>query len=186
MAAAFYPWQLLRVYFVYVVVRRASSDERVFDAILTGMTIASVRSKPSMAGWQKLGHGVVRAEGTFGDKNLLGLISEFAMFTPFALLLAGKRGWQTIVAPIAGAIVAVLTVSRAAVGFGAIGLLLIFLLSSLRQWTPLKARVLIAGIFVVLILAPFAFVSFQERFSAEQIGADERAIFNNASRMILD
>ena len=87
MAAAFYAWQLLRVYFVYIVVRRASSDERIIDAILTGMT-AALCFQVVLAGWQRVG-GVVRAEGSFDDKNFLGFISEFAMFTPFALIVGG-------------------------------------------------------------------------------------------------
>ena len=184
MAAAFYTWQLLRVYFVYIVVRRASSNERVLDAILTGMTIG-LCFEAVLAGWQRLGHDVLRAEGTLGHENLLGLISEFAMFTPFALLLAGKRRWQTTVAPIAGAIVAVLTASRAAVGFGAIGLVMIFLASSLRSWTPRKARALLASVTVILVLSPIAWNSFQERFAKAPVGADERAMFNEASAMIL-
>jgi O-antigen ligase len=183
MAAAFYPWQLLRVYFVYIVVRRASSDERIVDAILTGMT-AALCFQVLVAGWQRVG-GVVRAEGSFGDKNLLGLISEFAMFTPFALMLAGKRGWQTTVAPIAGAIIAVLTASRAAVGFGAIGLVLIFLMSSWRRWTPRKGRVLMAGIVAIAVLTPITVASFQKRFEQESIAGDERAIFNNVTAMML-
>jgi O-antigen ligase len=182
MAAAFYPWQLLRVYLVYLVVRRASSDAQTLDAILTGMA-AALCFEVVLAGWQRAG-GVVRAEGSFGDKNLLGLISEFAMFTPFALMLAGKRGWQTIVAPIAGGIVAVLTASRAAVGFGAIGFILIFLVSSWRRWTALKGRVLLAGIVAIAVLTPVAVTQFQERFAHEQIG-DERAIFNNVTAMML-
>ena len=184
MAATFYPWQLLRVYFVYIVARRASSDERVLNAILTGMTIG-LCLEAVLAGWQKLGHDALRAEGTLGHENLLGLISEFAMFIPFALLLAGKRGWQTTVAPIAGAIVAVLTASRAAVGFGAFGFAMIFLISSLRNWTPRKARVLLLSILVILLISPIAWNSFQERFEKAPAGADERAMFNEAAAMIL-
>ena len=40
MAAAFYPWQLLRVYFIYIVVRRASYDPKILDSIFIGMAIA--------------------------------------------------------------------------------------------------------------------------------------------------
>lgn len=183
MAAAFYPWQLLRVYFVYIVVRRASSDEQAVDAVLTGMA-AALCFEVLLAGWQRAG-GAIRAEGSFGDKNLLGLISEFAMFVPFALMLAGKRGWQTVVAPIAGAIIAILTASRAAVGFGAIGLVTVFLMSSLRRWTPRKGRVLLGGIFAILLLAPVAVITFQERFAQEHIAGDERAMFNNVTAMML-
>ena len=183
MAAAFYPWQLLRVYFIYIVVRRASADEKVIEAILTGMVIA-LCYEVMLVLWQK-GHGVVRAGGTFGD-NLLGLATEFAIFMPFAILLAGKRRWQTTVAPIAGAIIAIFSASRAAIGFGALGFILIFFISSLRRWTPRKARVLIVGIIVIIFLSPIAVYSLQERFAKDpQAPGDERALLNNAAAMIL-
>jgi hypothetical protein len=185
MASMFYPWQLLKVYFVYIVVRRASSDEHVLDAILTGMTIA-LCFEVVMAGWQRMGHDVARAAGSFGDKNLLGFVTEFAILTPFALLLAGRRSWQTTVAPIAGMLIAILTASRAAIGFSTIGLVLVFLGSSLRKWTPKKASVLFKGVIVFSLLAPFAWYSLQERYAQEPIpAADERVLFNRAAEMIL-
>lgn len=184
MAATFYPWQLLRVYFVYVVVRRASSDERALNAILKGMTIG-LCLQAVLAGWQKLGLGVLRAEGGLGHENLLGLISEFAIFVPFALLLAGRRGWETTMAPIAGVVVAVFTASRAAVGFGVFGFGIVFLISSLRSWTARKARVLTASVFLVLLVAPIAWSTFQARFEKAPAGADERAMLNQVSAMIL-
>ena len=185
MAAAFYPWQLLKVYFIYVVVRRASQDQQILDSIITGMAIA-LCFEIALAGWQRLGHGVVRADGSFGDKNLLGFMVEFATFVPFALLLAGKRGWQTITAPIAGSLVAILTASRAAVGFGAIGFAIIFILSSFRKWTPRKGRILAAAIVVFIALTPIAWSTFEKRFAEQRVGgADERVLLNNAAAMIL-
>jgi len=185
MASMFYPWQLLKVYFVFIVVRRASSDEHVLDAIFTGMMVA-LCFEVVVAGWQRLGHDVLRAEGSFGDKNLLGFITEFAIFTPFALLLAGRRSWLTTIAPIAGVLIAILTASRAALGFSAIGLTLVFLMSSWRSWTPKKKSVLFRGLVVVALLSPVAWSSLQERFAQEPTpAADERAIFNRAAEMIL-
>lgn len=184
MAAAFYPLQLLRIYFVYIVVRRASSDVGTLDRILTGMA-AGLCLQVALAAWQKA-QGVVQPGGSFADKNLLGLISEFAIFVPFALMMAGKRGWQFNVAPVAGAVIGVLTASRAAVGLAAIGFVAVFLLSSLRGWTTRKARVLLGGLLAVAVLTPIAVTSFEKRFAQERVGgADERAMFNNVTTMIL-
>jgi hypothetical protein len=185
MASAFYSWQLLKVYFVYILVRRASSDPRTLEAILTGMSIA-LCMQVVLAGWQRFGHGELRAAGSLGDKNLLGFIVEFATFVPFAALLAGQRGWRMTITPVAGIVIAILTVSRAAVGFGVVGFGLVFVISSLRKWTPRKGRILAAGIIIILAAAPFAWYSFKDRFAEQPAGgADERVLLNNAAGMIL-
>ena len=113
-------------------------------------------------------------------------MAEFVTFVPFAMLLAGKRGWRMALTPVAGMLIAILTASRAAVGFGAVGFALVVILSSLRKWTPRKGRILAVGVAIVLILAPFAWSSFQERFAQQRVGgADERVLLNNAAAMIL-
>ena len=186
MAAVFYPWQLLRVFFVFLVVRRTTGDGRAVQSIVAGMTVA-LCFEATLAIWQRFGQGILQVPGSLGDKNLLGLASEFAIFTPFALMLAGKRSWQTALAPIAGVIVAVLTTSRAAVGLGALGLVITFIMSALRRWTARKASVLFTGIIFVALMSPVALYSFQKRFSEDPLALEynERAAFNKAASLIL-
>jgi O-antigen ligase len=185
MAAAFYVWQLARVYFVYVVVARASRDDRVASAILTGMVLG-LCYQAALTIWQRFGLGILQAGGSFGDQNLLGLASEFAIFPPFAMLLAGRRGWQVIAAPLAGLIIAVLTTSRGAIGFAAIGLALVFAMSVMRGWSPRKVSVLITGIVLAGLVAPIAIYSFEKRFEAAPITEqDERIVFENAASLIV-
>ena len=186
MAAVFYAWQLVRVFFIYLVVVRASTDERVPRAILTGMAIG-LCYQALLTVWQRFGLGILQTGGTFGDQNLLGLASEFGIFPLFALLMAGERGWQVIAAPIAGIIIAVMTTSRAAVGLGVIGLVLVFVISSMRGWTARKASVLFAGVIAVIVLLPLALNSFEQRFSSNPIATDfdERAVFKDAAALIL-
>ncbi len=185
MAAVFYVWQLARAFLVYVVVTRASTDERVPYAILTGMTFG-LCYQAGLAIWQRFGLGILQTGASFGDKNLLGLASEFAVFPMFALLLAGKRGWQTIVAPLAGLLIAILTTSRAAVGLAAIGLVMVFVLSSMRGWSSRKMRVFISGVVVVALLSPLAISSFEKRFSEKPLPAMMNALlFENAASLIL-
>ena len=188
MAAVFYAWQFARTFFIYVVVARACSDERVPTAILTGLAIG-LSYQAVLAIWQRFGLGMLQATGSFGHQNLLGLASEFAIFPLFALLLAGKRGWPMIAAPAAGIIIAVLTTSRGALGFTAIGFVLVFVMSSMRGWTARKASVLFAGVFTIILLAPIAYSSFEKRFAAEPVAAqgeqDERVVFEKAASLIL-
>jgi O-antigen ligase len=186
MAAVFYAWQLARMFLVYVVVARACADEGVPRAILTGLAIG-LTYQAVLTIWQRFGLGMLQTGGSFGHQNSLGLVSHFAVFPLFALLLAGERGWQTIMAPLAGLVIAVLTTSRATLGLAAIGLVLVFVISSIRGWTSTKAVVLVAGILVAALLSPIALSSFEQRFSAAPISTDydERAAFENAASMML-
>jgi O-antigen ligase len=187
MAAVFYAWQLARIFFIYVVVARACSDERVPTAILTGMAIG-LCYQAVLAIWQRFGLGILQVSGSFGQQNLLGLASGLAIFPPFALLLAGKRGWQMIAAPVAGLIIAVLTTSRGAIGFTAIGLVLVFVMSSMRGWTARKASVFFAGVITIILLSPIAYNSFEQRFAAAPLAEgeqDERVVFERAAALIL-
>jgi O-antigen ligase len=186
MAAVFYAWQLARVFLVYAVVAKACADERVPSALLTGMALG-LAFEACMVVWQRFGLGVTQGSGTLGHQNALGLASHFVVLPLFALLLAGERGWQTIVGPVAGAIIAVLTVSRATLGLAGAGLALVFGLSAIRRWTAQKTRVLLIGAAALVALAPIAISGFERRFAAEPIVGDydERAAFERAAALIL-
>lgn len=185
MSALFYAWQLARMFLVYAAVNKASADERVVPALLTGMTVGLFFAACD-ALWERFGLGILQAGGTLGHQNNLGLISHFVTFPLIALLLAGDRGWQPVLGPLSGLITAVLTVSRATIGLFGIGFLGLFGLSVLRKWTVRKALLLGAGVVAAGIAAPFVLASFEERFAAQPIGAyDERAAFEKAAGMIV-
>ena len=139
-----------------------------------------------MAAWERFGHGVVQAAGSFGHQNLLGMMSHFVVFPLFALLLAGNRERLVALGPIAGIATAVLTASRATLGFAGIGYVELFVLSALRKWTSRKAAILMTGIMIAVVAAPLAIWSVQRRFETEPMGPyDERAAFKKAASMIL-
>ncbi len=186
-AALFYAWQIARMFLLYAVVAKACKDERVVPALLTGMAIG-ICFEACVTIWQRFGQGVFQTGGTFGHQNLLGLISHFVVFPWFALLLAGRRGWQPIAGPLAGVIVTVLTISRASLGLAGIGYVALVLLSAVRKWTPRKAMILVVGTAVAGALAPLILSSFEQRFSldAAMVGDyDERAAFIRAAGMII-
>ncbi len=186
MASLFYAWQLARMFLVYAVVARACADERVVPALLSGMAVG-LCIEVVVALWQRE-HGTLQTGGTLGHQNLLGMMSHFVVFPWVALLLAGQRGWAPVVGPIAGAIVDVLTISRATVGFAAVGCAILFLISAWRQWTSRKAMILVSGTAAAAVLVPVIYLSFQERFEIQPIDAsvyDERAAFEKAATMML-
>jgi O-antigen ligase len=185
-AALFYLWQLARVFLVYAVVARACVDQRVVDALLKGMAIG-LGFEFCFVVWQHFGLGVTQASGTFGHQNLLGLASHFVVFPLFALLLAGERGWQFVVTPIVGVVIAVLTASRATVGLMGSSLVLVFTLSVSQRLTAQKAAIALFGAVSLAVLSPFAISSFEERFATAPLSEDydERAALEKAAAMVL-
>jgi O-antigen ligase len=184
-ATLFYAWQLARVFLVYAVVTRACADKRVVPSLLKGMAIG-LCFQASVVIWERVGGGVIQASGTFVHQNLLGMVSHFVIFPAFALLLAGERGWWPAVAPLAGAIIAALTASRATVGLVSVGLAVVFALSAARRWTTHKARVALFGAAAIAALAPLAFSTLEKRFAVDPlVDYDERVAFVSASAMIL-
>ena len=186
-AALLYAWQLARMFLVYSVVTRACSDDRVVPALLTGMAIGLWISN-GMALWQRIQEGALQAGGTVGDKNLFGMMSQFVGIPWFALLLAGQRGRMPYLAPLGSALSVVLTVSRAALGLTAIGMVMVLMLSALRKWTQRKTKIAMLSAVAMVVLLPMALYSLESRFSSAPLfsnGYDERAAFQKAAEMIL-
>jgi O-antigen ligase len=187
MATLFYCWQLARMFLIYAVAAKACDDEKGAPMLLTGMTLG-LCYEACVVIWERVGLGVLQAGGTLGHQNYLGLVSHFVTFPSIALLLAGQRGWQPIVAPIAGLITVALTVSRAAVGLFGIGFVGLFGLSAVRRWTGRKAMVLAGSLALAILATPLIISSFQTRFNEQQRiqeNYDERAAFEKAAGMII-
>ncbi len=164
-AALFYSWQLARVFFAYAVITKAcAADERVVASLLKGIAFGLFLAA-GQAVWERFGAGVLQTAGGFPHRNFLGMVSHFIVYPFFALLLAGERGWFPIAISVAGAIVAVLTTSRATVGLAAFGYVLVFILSALRGWTPRKSMALVAVLLAAIALSPLVLSSFEQRFS---------------------
>jgi O-antigen ligase len=186
-AAFFYLVQLARIFFLFVVINKACADQRVAPAILNGMAIG-ICLEACIVIWQRFGSGQFQTYGTFEHQNSLGMASHFVVFPFFAMLLAGKRGWQPRLVPIAGILIALLTVSRATLGLALLGYAMVFLISAMRKWTSRKGRLAIAGAIMIIALAPIAFLSLEGRFATEDLSSadyDERAAFESAAASIL-
>jgi O-antigen ligase len=186
-AALFFSWQLARMFLIFATVARGVADPRVPLAILKGMAVGLI-VEFVVALWERVGLGVLQASGTMSHQNLLGMVTHFVALPAFAVMLSGEIGWIAIAAPI-GIAVSVLTASRGALGFSLIGYAIIFILSSLRQWTARKRGVLMFAVLAALVAAPIAISSFERRFTqqADLISSDydERAAFERAARLML-
>ena len=186
-ATIFYVWQLARVFLVYAVVTKACGDERVAPSLLKGMAIG-LCFEACVVTWDRFHLGVVQASGTFGHQNLLGLVSHFAFFPFFALLLAGERGWWPSATSLAGGVIAALSASRATIGLVGLGLAVLFILSSARRWTAQKARIALFATAAVFVIGLVAASSLERRFATDPLSDyDERAALVSASaRMLSD
>src|SRR6185437_9519236 len=114
--------------------------------------------------WQRFGLGILQTGGTVGHQNTLGIISHIVIFPFCALMLAG-RGKLPPTVVLCGLIIEVLTASRATIGLGAIGFVLVFLISIMRQWTLRKSAVLLLAVITFATLTPLALLSLEQRKS---------------------
>lgn len=184
LASLVYAWQLVRMFLVFAVVTKACDDPRVPSAILTGMAFG-LFAQAVVVIVERFGFGVQQASGTFDHQNLLGLISHFVVFPFFALLLAGRGGWLPAAVVPAGAVIELLTASRATIALAAFGYATVFLLSALRRWTSRKAIALIFGSAVLTILVPAAIAFIGVRGQGELAGSDEaRTAMQEAARLL--
>jgi len=186
-ATMFYAWQLLRVYFLFIVTARAcASNDQVAPALLKGMSIG-ICLELCMSIWERFVLGEFQVGGTFGHQNSLGISIHFVIYPLFALWLAGSRGWQPIVVPIAGIAIALLTASRATIGLVGAGYAMTLGLSARLKWTARKGIFAVIGIVLVGVLAPVAFSELSQRgavsFTAD--ATDERTRFENAAAWML-
>ena len=189
-ASLFYIWQLARMFLIYAVVTRASSaDTRVVISLLQGMA-AGLFLETGVAIWQRFGLGIVQTGGTFSHQNLLGIMSHFAVFPFFALLLAGRRLWLPAAVTLTAILVDVLTVSRGALAMTALGIAAVYVISVLRRGTQRKVLILLAGVFALVAISPFAFRSLEDRFGVGQsfdptYYYNDRLALERAAAMIL-
>ena len=186
-AAIFYVWQVLRVSLLLLVVARICVEPDMPVYLLKGMALG-LCLQVLVVVWQRFGLGIVQTAGTFAHQNTLGLVSHFVVFPHLALLLAGRRGWQVAVVPLAGAVVAVLTTSRAALLYACLGIVATYLLSSIRRWTLRKGLIGISAFLLAAALVPLVMASFEKRFELNPLiehEYDERAAFNRTAALIL-
>lgn len=186
-AAMFYVFQFCRIYLLIVVVANASQDEAILIKLLQGMAIG-ICLEAGLVVWQRFGLHVIQTTGTFYHQNTLGLVTHLVVFPHLALLMAGSRKIQTIAAPLAGAVVAVLTTSRAALLFVGFGFVFLYMVSVARRWTGRKAMIGGACLVIAAAMAPLVISSFESRFEANPLMEeeyDERAAFNRTAALIL-
>jgi O-antigen ligase len=187
-ATFYYAWQLLRIFIVYAVVARACLDNRLTISLLKGLAFG-LCFEACFVLWQRFILHYLHVAGTFGQQNMVGFATHFVVIPFFALLLSRQIDWRLAAIPIIGAIINVITTSRASIGFLGGGLSVLFLLSMLRKWTGRKVRILAASVFVLALLSPLAYRQLELRYGPSGLPAYEeqggREQLNDTAQMIL-
>lgn len=181
-SSSFYVFQMFRMLLVFVAVASMMKDPRAIKWIAMGLAVGAMY-QAAVTVEQRLS-GAVQATGTMGHQNLLGLMLHFVTFPLLALLLAGEKS-KIVTLGVLGSLIAVaLGASRGAIGFAAIGLVLLMALSLARNSTPHKLKMLgLAGL-AMAVIVPLTINTLSERFgtSAIEVSTDgERLAFERAA-----
>ncbi|PKP68868.1 MAG: hypothetical protein CVT83_04880 [Alphaproteobacteria bacterium HGW-Alphaproteobacteria-5] len=183
MSSAFYAFQLVRAFVVFVAVASFAGRPGAVRWLCFGLALGAI-FQAVMTIDQRLS-GVVQAAGTMGHQNLLGMMLHFVSLPLLALLLAGERRKLIMLGVFAALVAVALGASRGAIGFVAIGLALLFLLSLVRRSTPHKWKIAGLAVLVLAVVAPVAVSSFQERFVNQPLSGivdGERLAFERAAK----
>ncbi|HET6526087.1 O-antigen ligase family protein [Sphingopyxis sp.] len=183
MSSAFYVFQLVRVFLVFAAVASFAGQPGAVRWLCFGLALGAT-FQAVMTIDQRMS-GAVQAAGTMGHQNLLGLMLHFVTLPLLALLLAGERSKLIMTGVVAALLAVALGASRGAIGFVAIGLALLFLLSLVRRSTPHKWKITGLAVLAMAVVVPITISSFHERFASRPIydGPDgERLAFERAAK----
>lgn len=183
--ALFSIWQFMRAILMFVAVARATAVVRDAPiALVAGLGIGLIIE--ALVAAKQYAGGNTQPGGTLGHRNLLGLMSHFAVMPAFSLLLAGRRTKVAAMVVLAGAIVALAGGGRATVGLYAIGLVVTIVLSIRHKGTGRKSAMAGAAVLALLLAAPVMLWSIDRRSEAVRASSDqERSAMVRAARMII-
>ena len=184
-----FPWRQYsmlgnsRAYFSFMWLLRRRARMTSPDSILTGMVIGCA-IEAALTIWQRFGLGSFKRRIFWRSKSL-GLSVRVCDFSTFRF----ANGWETRMAIDRG------SDSRdhsrganyiaGAIGFAIIGLVLVFVVSSLVDGRPQSINPICRRNRAAL-MAPIAIYSFEARFATSPYSEyDERVVFENAAAQIL-
>lgn len=180
--------QLIRVFLVFLAVAKVAMSEEGERALLRGLVLG-LCVQAIYAVMAKAG-GALQTGGSLGHQNLLGFVSHLALMPALALLLTGRGTKMGLAGVIAGALVVVLTASRATIAFSAIGLAVTLLLCMGLRFSSRKMGVGVAAFVILLACIPLANATLEQRFAVQNTSFfeedRERDAFANAAYSMLD
>ena len=183
-ASGFYLWQCIRIVFItYVVWKGCAGDEKVAGYLFLGLGIGLCLEAVVVL-WLKVTTGVVQSTGTFGHQNMLGMATHFVVF-PFAAMILSRKTtlWEKSVV-LGGAVIVILTASRATIGLFGLGLATVLILSVFLHPNARKLGMLLVFLAASAVAIPLALSSLDNRFGGAPLSDeyDERAAYAAAAK----
>lgn len=185
MASFFSVWDFGRAILLFLAVAGEMSRGSAFPALLRGLSLGLMLQ----AGYvieQKLS-GTVQATGTLVHQNLLGVMTIVVILPLLAAMLEGERHWLLKAGMISGLIIVAGGGSRGALAVMGGALALLLIVSLIRRQTSHKYAIAGVATLMLLVAAPFAFMTLQDRFQGHSMMAQEeqRAAMEKAARAII-
>lgn len=172
-ATLFVAVQFLQMLILFVAVAGELQRPEAVRSLLKGLSIGLMYQAAYVIR-AKLG-GAVQASGTLGHQNILGMMVELALVPLAAAVLEGERNKLIYAGVVAGGICVAGTGSRGTMGFVALALVLLVLLSLLRNATRRKWQMLGAGTLVAAVIVPLSLATLTERFGSASFSFEETA-----------
>jgi len=185
MASFFTVWDFGRVALAFLAVAGEIARPSAFPALLRGLSLGLMLQ----AGYvieQKLS-GVVQATGTLTHQNLLGVMAVLVVMPLMAAMLEGERHWLIKLGVLSGLIIVAGGGSRGAIAVMGGAAALLILVSLVRRQSSHKYAIAGVATLMLLIAAPFAVMTLQDRFQGHSMLAQEqqRAGMEEAARAII-
>lgn len=187
MASTFYVFQLVRVFIAVLAIAAAAKDIGAVRAMGSGLAAAMIL-EAAYSIYERAG-GAAQAAGTLPHQNLLGMMSHFALFPLFGMVLAGERRKLAMLGIVASLVVVALGGSRATIGLTGAGLVILLVLSTARRASPRKLQVMAGTVVTLGLAAVLAVGSLSSRFGgANDItkSDSERTSLARAAHMMID
>lgn len=182
-SSGFYAFQIFRISLVFVAVASIMNDPKAIKWVGMGLA-AGAMFQFGVTIEQKFS-GAIQASGTMGHQNLLGLMLHFVTFPLLALMLAGEKSKIIMLGALSSVLAVALGASRGAIGFAAIGLVILFALSLARHATQHKWKLLGLAALAMAAVMPITIETLSARFGDSPIdtSADgERQAFERAAK----
>ncbi|TCJ32807.1 O-antigen ligase [Parafrankia sp. BMG5.11] len=185
MAAAFYPFQLLRIFALFLAVALLMGRPEGLRWLVAGLGSAAIL-QGLVTLTQRL-DGVFQAPGTMAHQNMLGLMLHFVILPLFAVVLAGRPSKLVLAGVLLGLLAVALGASRATIGFLGMGLVLLIGLSLWRSTSQRKWKAVGAGVLAMILAAPLALSGLEQRSESQNLEGSyhERLAFERAAKLML-
>ena len=182
--ATFYVVQLMRVFIIFLAVAAVVKEPEAVKMICLGLACGAVY-QGAMGIYQRL-TGVFQVTGSFAHQNTLGFMLHFVTIPLLSLVMLKKQPAIYLWAIAAGTIAVSLSASRGSIAFVAMGVVLLFALSLIRQSTSRKYGIIGGVAVLAVVVSPIVVAGLDKRYETLDEGSyDERAAFESAATMML-